>query len=81
MKERIVLFKESPLTGGYSLAVRDDWVYKIKRVNISKVEKKLYEEDFGNKIITYKDFFEWWSRLNKVGKYANGEHGEDYEVF
>jgi len=66
MENRIKLFEESPLLGGYSLAVRDDWVYKIKRVHITDQEKELYEKEFGDKIITDNEFFEWWVSVNNI---------------
>ena len=47
MKERVKIFEESPMLGGYSLAVRDDWSYKIKRVNITEAEKEAFEKEFG----------------------------------
>ena len=61
----IKLFIENKTIGGYSLAVRDDWSFKIKRVNVSGDEKENYEQTFGRKIITYEQFFEWWMKLNK----------------
>ncbi len=70
MDNKIKLFEESPLLGGYSLAVRDNWVYKIKRVHITTKEKELYEKEFGDEIITYDVFFDWWSRINKYGEYS-----------
>lgn len=70
MKNRIKVFEENKMIGGYSLAVRDDWSYKIKRVNINEREKKLYIETFGEEIISYNEFFDWWCRINKVGKYS-----------
>jgi len=70
MEHKIKLFEESPLLGGYSLAVRDSWVYKIKRVHITTEEKELYEKEFGDTIITYDVFFDWWSRINKHGEYS-----------
>jgi len=66
MENRIKLFEESPLLGGYSLAVRDDWVYKIKRVHVTQDEKNLYEKDFGDIIITYNEFFDWWVKINNI---------------
>jgi len=70
MKNRIQLFKENTLLGGYTLTVRDDWVYKLKYVHISQREKDEYEKTFGLEIITYNVFFEWWCKINKYGKYA-----------
>ena len=61
----IKLFIENKTIGGFSLAVRDDWSFKIKRVNISGNEKDEYERVFGRKIITYEQFFEWWRKLTK----------------
>ena len=70
MTSRINIFEENQLLGGYSLAVRDDWTFKIKRTHITKEEKKEYERKFGNKIITYNEFFDWWCKFNKLGKYS-----------
>jgi hypothetical protein len=64
MENKIVLFEESSMLGGYSLAVRDDWVYKIKRVHVTENEKKLYLEKFGENIITYNEFYAWWCQIN-----------------
>lgn len=69
MKDRIRLFEESPMLGGYSLAVRDDWSYKIKRVNITEQEKIEYEKQFGNEIITFDEFFNWWVELNHLNEF------------
>jgi len=66
MENRINIFEENPMVGGYSLAVRDDWVYTIKRVNISDDEKAEYETEFGDKILTYNEFFVWWCEYNNV---------------
>jgi hypothetical protein len=73
MEGKINLFEESQMLGGYSLAVRDDWVFKIKRVHITTREKELYLKEFGEKIITYGEFFDWWCRINKFEKYATNK--------
>jgi hypothetical protein len=70
MKNRVKIFEENKLIGGYSLAVREDWSYKIKRVNITEKEKKMYEETFGEEIISYEEFFDWWCKINNYGKYS-----------
>lgn len=57
------------MVGGWSLAVRDDWSYKIKRVNITDEEKAAYEKEFGDQIITNNQFFNWWVKLNDLGNY------------
>ena len=61
----IKLFVENKIIGGFSLAVRDDWSFKIKRVNITKKEKDAYIETYGNEIITYEEFFQWWKKINE----------------
>jgi len=58
------------MIGGFSLAVRDEWSYRVKRVNITEKEKDLYLETFGEEIISYDDFFDWWCKINKAGKYS-----------
>lgn len=70
MKERVKIFEESPMLGGYSLAVRDDWSYKIKRVNITEEEKEAFEKTFGEELVTYDTFFNWWVKFNKLGNYS-----------
>ena len=60
----IKLFIENKTVGGFSLAVRDDWSFKVKRVNITLHEKEEYEKTFGEEIITYEKFFEWWMKIN-----------------
>jgi len=57
---KIQIFEENKMLGGYSLAVRDDWSFKIKRVSISEKEKEAYELKFGDQILTYTEFFRWW---------------------
>ncbi len=64
MAHKIKLFEESPMLGGFSLAVRDDWNYKIKRVHVTPEEKEAYLEKFGEEIISYNEFFEWWTEFN-----------------
>ncbi len=71
MQNRTKLFVESPMLGGYTLSVRDDWSYKIKHVNITANEKIEYEKTFGDEIITYDEFFNWWKELNKIEKTKN----------
>ncbi len=70
MNESVKIFEESPMIGGYALAVRDDWSYKIKRVNVTEEEKDAYIKQFGENIVTYDVFFNWWVKLNDLGKYS-----------
>ncbi len=51
------------MLGGYTLSVRNDWSFKLKQVNVSASEKEAYENRFGDEIITYQEFFEWWKSL------------------
>ncbi len=62
---KVKIFEENKLLGGYSLAVRDDWSFKVKRVHITEEEKNAYEEKFGDTIITYSEFIEWWQKFKK----------------
>jgi len=65
---KVKTFIKNKLIGGWSLAVRDDWSFKIKRVNITDKEKELYEKEFGEDILTYSDFFNWWLKIHKYDK-------------
>jgi hypothetical protein len=58
------------MIGGYALAVRDDWSYKIKRVNVTEEEKDAYIKEFGENIVTFDVFFNWWVKFNDYGKYS-----------
>ena len=62
----IKIFIENKIIGGFSLAVRDDWSFKIKRVNITEKEKDEYIETYGNEIITHEEFFQWWKKINEM---------------
>ena len=66
MRKRIELFKENTTIGGYSIAVRDDWSFKIKRVHISDTERDAYVEKFGDKIILEGKFMNWWIEFNEI---------------
>lgn len=65
MKNRIELFTENSALGGYSIAVRDDWSFKIKRLHINEEEKEAYIKKFGNKILLEAEFMEWWIKYKK----------------
>jgi len=72
MEKPRVLFEECPALGGYTLTVRDDWSYKLKKVSVTPQEKEAYEKHFGNKLITYNEFMEWWKEYNNVSKRGKG---------
>lgn len=73
MRSRIELFKENTALGGYSIAVRDDWSYKIKRLHISVEEKEAYEKKFGNSILLEREFLDWWTKLKKEKEEKNNK--------
>ncbi len=60
MKNRIEIFKENPILGGFSIAVRDDWSFKIKRIHISVEEKEAFQKQFDNQILLESEFMQWW---------------------
>ena len=70
MEFKTPLFKINRMLGGYSLAVRDDWNYHIISTHITDEDKELYLKMFGEKLITYDEFYEWWCKIHMVGKYA-----------
>ena len=66
MKNRVELFKENTALGGFSIAVRDDWSFKIKRLHISTEEKEAYEKKFKDEILLERKFLEWWMEYKSV---------------
>ncbi|MCF6366286.1 MAG: hypothetical protein L3J35_08800 [Bacteroidales bacterium] len=68
MASKLKVIESNRVIGGYSLSVRDNWVYKIKKVHLSETEKDKYLEDFGEVIITFEEFFEWYKSLKKQTK-------------
>jgi len=68
LKSRIELFKENSALGGYSVAVRDDWSFKIKRLHIIETERMAYEKQFGTRIILESEFMYWWTNYRKDEK-------------
>jgi hypothetical protein len=65
LRSRIELFIENAALGGYSIAVRDDWSFKIKRLHITVSEREAYEEQFGEKIILEREFMDWWLKFRE----------------
>jgi len=66
LRKRTELFKENTMIGGYSIAVRDDWSLKIKRIHISDTEKDAYVKKFNQKIILESEFMNWWTEFNDI---------------
>jgi hypothetical protein len=60
LKNKIEIFKENPTLGGFSIAIRDDWSFKIKRIHISIAEKEAFQKQFGDTILLEHDFMQWW---------------------
>lgn len=46
--------------GGYYIPVRNDWNLKIMYRHISEKEKELYEQQFGEEVLTDTEFYKWW---------------------
>jgi hypothetical protein len=65
LRNRIELFKENTALGGFSIAVRDDWSFKIKRLHITVEEKEAYEKKFNDEILHEKEFLQWWMEYKK----------------
>lgn len=76
MPASVKVIDRNRILGGYSLSVRDNWVYKIKKVHINEYEKEKYLEDFGEKIITFDEFFEWYKKIKEVQKKENAASEE-----
>jgi len=68
MSQHIKVIDRNRILGGYSLSVRDNWVYKIKKVHLNEAEKDKYLEDFGEQIITFDEFFDWYKSLKQTSK-------------
>lgn len=48
------------ILGGYYIPVRNDWNLKIMYRHITDKEKELYEEQFGEEMLTDSEFYNWW---------------------
>ena len=65
MSNKVKVIERNRVIGGYSLSVRDNWVYKIKKVHLNETEKDKYLEHFGENIVTYDIFFDWYKDYKK----------------
>jgi hypothetical protein len=68
MAHKLKVIERNRLIGGYTLSVRDDWVFKIKKIHLTEEEKDSYLENFGEEIITYNEFYEWYKSLKTKKK-------------
>jgi hypothetical protein len=66
LKNKIEIFNENPTLGGFSIAVRDDWSFKIKRIHITAFEKEAYQKQFGETIMLERAFMEWWINYKQI---------------
>ena len=65
MAHSVKVIERNRIIGGFTLSVRDDWVYKIKKIHLTEYEKDKFLETFGEQIIEYNEFFEWYKELKK----------------
>ncbi len=65
-KADIYVFEENRKLGGYNLLVMDDWGFKIKKRHIKEEQKEQYEKEFGDKMITDNEFFNWWKKIKGI---------------
>ncbi len=66
MSGEVKVIKQNKVLGGYTLSVRDDWVYKLKKIHLNEREKNKYLEEFGGEeIITFETFFQWYKQVKK----------------
>lgn len=49
--------------GGYYIPVRNPWNYKLVYRHISEKEKEMYEQNFGEEILSDDEFYDWWKKL------------------
>jgi len=68
LRSKIELFNENRALGGYSIAIRDDWSFKVKRLHISVEEKEAYEKKFGEQILLEREFMAWWNAFKGESK-------------
>lgn len=68
MAHKLKVIERNRIIGGYTLSVRDDWVFKIKKIHLTEEEKDSYLENFGEEIITYNEFYEWYKSLKTSKK-------------
>ncbi len=69
IEDQQIIFEPNRRLNGWTLKVMEDWGGKIKKRFITNREKALYLEEFGEKLITDNEFFDWWCKINNLGKY------------
>ena len=77
MAHKVKVIDRNRIIGGYTLSVRDDWVFKIKKVHLTEEEKDKYLETFGEQILSYNEFYIWYRSLKKDKKPEEKEKGKD----
>jgi hypothetical protein len=68
METLLKVFEKDRIIGGYTVTVKDDWVYKAKKIHLSETEKDLYLEKFGENSVTFNEFYEWFKTIKKSPK-------------
>lgn len=64
MASREIFFKPAHnILDGFYIPVRNDWNYQIVKRHLTSKEKKLYEQQFGEKIISDEEFYNWWKSI------------------
>ena len=49
--------------GGYYISVRNSINYHIEKKHITETEKELYQNEFGEKILSDREFFTWYESI------------------
>jgi len=62
------VIEKNRIIGGYTVTVKDDWVYKAKKIHLSETEKDLYLEKFGENSVTFSEFYQWFKTIKKSPK-------------
>jgi len=66
LNEEVELFEENRVLRGYNISVLDNWGTKVKKHSITEDEKEAYIKDFGYKMITDDEFYEWWMHIHHL---------------
>lgn len=66
MAAKEIFFKPTHnILGGYYIPVINNWNYHIVKRHISEKEKKLYQQQFGEEILTEDEYFNWWINIRR----------------
>lgn len=79
-EDKLNIFVKNDIIGGYSIAVRDNWGFKILRRHISDREKELYIQEFGETLIKDDEFFTWWCKVNDINELDLTEESRSHQA-